>query len=145
MASLNEIAVELPTKLGNMYWRSDCQYITPIIRDQQEIEPAESMVFQGLLAPGKHFLDVGAHVGWYSVLAGLIVGSSGKVFAVEPEPTNFQLLEANLRRHNFQGFSTCYQAAAWYTNQEGAFPHWSAYKINIIKNKSPYKKLRLIR
>ncbi|MBD2859869.1 FkbM family methyltransferase [Spongiibacter sp. KMU-158] len=42
-------------------------------------------------------VDVGANIGYYSVLGAAAVGSQGKVFAFEPEPANFSLLEENLR------------------------------------------------
>jgi FkbM family methyltransferase len=45
------------------------------------------------------FLDVGAHAGYFSVLASRIVGDGGHVMAVEPHPRNLELLRANLWRH----------------------------------------------
>lgn len=41
-------------------------------------------------------LDVGAHVGLFSVLAGRAVGSGGRVIAFEPEATTANLLRSNL-------------------------------------------------
>src|SRR5213593_2678955 len=44
------------------------------------------------LKKGDTFIDVGAHIGYYSRLAARVVGSSGRVFAVEPDPRNLPLL-----------------------------------------------------
>lgn len=47
------------------------------------------------LGPGKVFYDLGANVGYYTLLASRIVGAEGKVVSVEPLPRNV----AFLRRH----------------------------------------------
>lgn len=51
------------------------------------------------LKPGHVFLDVGAHIGYYSALAASIVGPKGLVLAFEPEPTNMGLLRRNTERY----------------------------------------------
>jgi FkbM family methyltransferase len=51
---------------------------------------------QELLKPGMTFVDVGAHVGQYSLLASGLVGSEGTVHSFEPEPETFDLLEHNV-------------------------------------------------
>lgn len=43
---------------------------------------------RSLLKPGDHFVDCGANVGYVTLLASRIVGPTGKVDAVEPEPHN---------------------------------------------------------
>jgi len=59
-------------------------------------EPATTDLFKELLKPGMVMADVGAHVGYFSLLAAEIVGPSGKVFAFEPEPGNHGLLRKNI-------------------------------------------------
>ena len=46
-------------------------------------------LFFRLLAPGDVFIDVGAHIGFFTLLASRLVGPSGKVIAVEGEEVNF--------------------------------------------------------
>ena len=48
-----------------------------------------------LLRPGDVFFDVGAHVGFYTLLAAMCVGKAGKVIAFEPLPRKLRFL----RRH----------------------------------------------
>jgi len=48
-----------------------------------------------LIAPGDVCLDIGANIGYYSVLFSNLVGPKGKVIAIEPDPDNFQLLIKN--------------------------------------------------
>jgi FkbM family methyltransferase len=57
-----------------------------------------------LLDPGATFVDLGANLGYYTVLAGLRVGPRGRIFAFEPEADNFALLERNLADN---GLSHC--------------------------------------
>ena len=48
------------------------------------------------LQPGDMFVDVGAHIGLFSVLAARLVGSRGQVLAFEPDPDNFRYLQKNV-------------------------------------------------
>lgn len=50
--------------------------------------------------PGQVVIDVGAHVGRYTLLSSKLVGPGGKVIAVEAAPANFYLLQRNLRLNN---------------------------------------------
>lgn len=45
-----------------------------------------------ILAPGDAMIEVGAHVGYVSVIAAALVGPTGRVVAVEPNPANFERL-----------------------------------------------------
>jgi FkbM family methyltransferase len=42
------------------------------------------------LRPGDVFIDVGAHIGWFTVWASRFVGNQGSVYAFEPEPYNYK-------------------------------------------------------
>lgn len=50
-----------------------------------------------LLRPGSHFVDGGANLGYFTLLAARWVGRSGRVDAFEPDPANRQRLNAHLR------------------------------------------------
>jgi FkbM family methyltransferase len=52
-----------------------------------------------LLRPGSHFVDGGANLGYFTCRAMRRVGSTGRVDAFEPDPTNRARLTANLRRN----------------------------------------------
>lgn len=47
------------------------------------------------LAPGDCFLDIGAHYGYYTLLAETLVGSTGRVISLEPASVAFDLLRRN--------------------------------------------------
>lgn len=59
------------------------------------------------LKAGATFIDVGAHYGFYSLLAACLTGEKGRVLALEAGPRNFELLKANLE--------ACPNAAALHT------------------------------
>lgn len=48
-----------------------------------------------LLVPGMTVIDAGAHVGVYSLLAARLVGSEGRVYAIEPQSDCLQFLKRN--------------------------------------------------
>lgn len=50
---------------------------------------------------GDTALDIGAHIGYYTLLLARLVGENGKVFAFEPEPANFALLKKNVKVNGF--------------------------------------------
>lgn len=62
----------------------------------------ELKVLRNLLRPGDVFLDIGAHVGWYTLHAAQLVGPSGRVDAFEALPANANALKANVERNGFQ-------------------------------------------
>jgi len=58
-------------------------------------EPHVIRCLAALLRPGDTFVDVGAHIGFFSLIASSLVGSSGKVYAFEADSTLFQTLHSN--------------------------------------------------
>jgi FkbM family methyltransferase len=59
-------------------------------------EPNNSRAIERLLRTGDVFVDVGANIGYDSLLASQLVGSSGTVVAIEPSPPIFHQLETNI-------------------------------------------------
>lgn len=47
--------------------------------------------------PGFWVVDIGAHIGYYTLLLSRLVGADGRVFCFEPVPTNFEFLSENVR------------------------------------------------
>ncbi len=70
--------------------------VTQSILMQGVWEPKVTAFVSSSLAPGNVFIDVGAHVGYYSLLAAPLVGPTGKVVAVEPNPPTIARLERNI-------------------------------------------------
>jgi FkbM family methyltransferase len=62
-----------------------------------DFERQETRWVRRWLRPGMSFVDVGANVGYFTLLAASRVGPEGRVFACEPSPEAFARLEATLR------------------------------------------------
>jgi len=59
-------------------------------------EPQTTELFREVVKLGMTVVDVGAHIGYYTILASKLVGPGGKVFAFEPEPNNYADLKRNI-------------------------------------------------
>lgn len=72
----------------------------------QFYEQGASNFLASALREGDSFIDIGSHIGYFSLLASIIVGSSGQVFAIEPEPSNFDQLTTNISLNKFSNIKT---------------------------------------
>lgn len=70
------------------------------IRWDYEAKNARTIVEN--LKPGDVFWDIGAHVGYFTVIASRAVGPSGKVVSLEPSPVNLAYLRRNVALHKAQ-------------------------------------------
>lgn len=59
-------------------------------------EPRQTERFLRCVGPGDTVFDVGAHAGYYTLLASFRVGAGGRVFAFEPDPRNARYLRGNV-------------------------------------------------
>ena len=95
--SPNPVEINLPA-IGqpfSLYLHEDNELFCNSVRRNKTYEPMETRLVVSTLQEGDVFLDIGANVGWYSVIAARKVGASGKVIAFEPDPDNFGLLKKN--------------------------------------------------
>lgn len=70
-------------------------YITGGKSHFSEIKLAKFLIAN--LQANDTFVDIGAHYGYFSLLAAHLVGQDGKVYAFEPSPISFQLLKENAK------------------------------------------------
>lgn len=91
-------------------------------RGWQGYEPEMTGLFYRLAESAATVLDVGAHAGFYSLLAGL-ANPPARVFAFEPMPRVFASLERNVKLNQLANVK-CFSAAVGATNgtQEFYFP-----------------------
>ncbi len=82
-----------------------------------EYEPLTTMMIEELLSDGSVFVDVGAHVGLFTVPACKWVGDGGKVVAFEPHPDNYAMLMRNVETNGMQACVSVEHAAVSNNNQ----------------------------
>jgi FkbM family methyltransferase len=73
----------------------------PILR-QRAYEPHVTAAVRAALQPGMTFLDIGANIGFFTLLAARAVGPTGRVVAVEPFQSNLKLLYLSARANRFE-------------------------------------------
>jgi FkbM family methyltransferase len=63
-------------------------------------EPSLTSWLTRTLRPGDVFVDVGANIGYYALLAARLVGNRGSVVAIEPSPVAHAALRRNVARNH---------------------------------------------
>lgn len=107
------------------------QVISPRLRAEGIWEPYETQLLLALLQPGDVLVDVGANIGYFSLIAAAAVGEQGRVIAFEPHATNFDLLQRNVALNDFAsriecvcaGLSDRAGAGALYVSAENSGDH----------------------
>src|SRR2546423_4763049 len=88
------------------------------------IEEYEPDVWRSLMAEiraGDWVVDIGTFIGLYTISLGKRVGPKGRVFAFEPDPRNFAMLEENVRLNGLDGRVELVCAAAGSSDGEVCF------------------------
>jgi FkbM family methyltransferase len=93
------LLVELPD--FKMFVRLNDNFIGAVIARDKQYEPHVTRALKGLLTPGATFVDVGANIGYFSLLAASLVGPAGRVLAFEPNQTNCELLRQSATANDF--------------------------------------------
>jgi len=75
-------------------------------------EPEVTHFLERSVRGGQTAIDLGAHVGYFTLLLAKLVGPAGRVIAFEPDPDNFQLLERNVRANGYENVTLHRQAVA---------------------------------
>jgi FkbM family methyltransferase len=77
-----------------------------------EVEPAIQEILVERLKPGMVFYDLGANIGFFTLLAARLVGGKGKVFSFEPDPEIAGRLRRNIEQNAFTNV-TVVEAGIW--------------------------------
>lgn len=81
---------------------------TLLLFGERELE--HKRMLELVLKPGMNVLDIGANIGYYALMELGLIGSTGKLVAVEPSPSNVELLRRNLALNGYTGVEV-HQAA----------------------------------
>jgi FkbM family methyltransferase len=88
-------------RIADLFWGEQMlvtipEEVSSFIYRYRYFEPELTGALVHYLKEGMVFLDLGAHYGYFSKLAALLVGAGGRVIAVEPIPATFRILEKNV-------------------------------------------------
>jgi FkbM family methyltransferase len=96
---------------GHRFWME-----IPLDRDIQYAvgvyEPAVVAHLVRTVRPGDVCIDAGSHLGYVALLLGTLVGPTGRVLALEPTPSTFAQLRANVARNHLDHVVAIEVAAA---------------------------------
>jgi FkbM family methyltransferase len=79
--------------IGGWYWVDRLRF--ELLMEWFEFDEVESC--KKIIRPGMTVLDIGAHIGYYSLLFSRLVGPTGRVIAFEINPENFETARENVR------------------------------------------------
>lgn len=97
---------------GGMAYRCDLRYVAS--REMcltGRYAPRETALLRALLKPGDTLVDVGANLGYFTLVGAALVGAGGRVVALEPDPRMAAELEENVRRNRLAQVHTIRAAA----------------------------------
>ena len=106
----HSVQVQAPTPWGQRMTVTLPDDVSVFLHRNGFFEYELSAFYLRFLRRGMTFVDIGAHMGYFSMLASRAVGRTGRVLAFEPTPSTFRVLMANTgTEHNV----TQVNKAAW--------------------------------
>lgn len=90
------------TPSGDLFWLNNTGYLDQKIIQEGEFEPMSTAAIKRLVKPGFTVLDVGANIGYYTVLTSKLVGDAGRVIAFEPTKHFLEVLNRNIAVNNLK-------------------------------------------
>ena len=100
-------------------------------------EAAFMAIMDDTVTEGMTCIDLGANIGYATLLMLKNVGKNGFVYAKEPDPNNLDLLESNINENNFQ--DKCELIKCAMSNYDGELSFWQSSRPNcssVLKKKT---------
>jgi FkbM family methyltransferase len=90
------------------------------------------------------FLDIGAHYGYFTLLATKLIGAKGTILAFEASPETYQILEQNLSKFNnvqtFQALVSNHTDAQDFYVFPNLYSEYNSFGVDAYKNEAWFKK-----
>jgi len=80
------------------------------LQNFNQFEPQTTQIFLKYIKQGNTIIDIGANIGYYSILAAKKTGPKGRVMAIEPEPKNISQLKSNITLNKLTNITVIHQA-----------------------------------
>lgn len=123
---------------------SDLNVGKPIYTNKM-YEPEVTKVLKSKLKKGMCFIDIGANIGYFSMLAASLTGPEGHVYSFEPFESNIKLLHLNATLNKFNvkiyPFALANEEKLWsygYSGSNGNIVEIGANAASILSNKVVY-------
>lgn len=126
---IEEPGIRLVETPGGRLFVSDADQgsVARALRNKGRYEKGWTAWMRANVGAGMHVVDVGANIGYYTVLLASLVGPTGRVVACEPDPGNATLLRRSVVENRFvhvqvveaavsdaEGRATLHQDSAWH-------------------------------
>ena len=121
---------------------SDKTYLEPFSHNQLYEEDV-STILNKLLKKGMNVINIGASIGYFTLLAARQVGPKGKVFAFEPFPGSVKLLEKNVDANGYKNVETVQMAVSNKTGSSSLFLKPDTTQHFVSNSKQDYKKIKI--
>lgn len=79
-----------------LYVRRNDFFIGAVIAEERRYEPHVNDELSNLLREGDVFVDIGANIGYFTLMGASLVGPNGYVYAFEPHPDNCKSIQMSL-------------------------------------------------
>jgi FkbM family methyltransferase len=110
----------------------------------ESYEPFQTEVSKIVLKEGDIAVDIGANIGYYTLLFAKLVGKKGKVIAFEPEPETFTLLKKNVETSRYKNIEIHQKAVSDKEGKVRLYLHRGDLGYNSIsKSKGCYKSIEV--
>jgi len=97
---------------SKMYVNTEDKTMVPCLLSEGVWEKDKTELFKKNMKPGMTVVDVGAGIGYYTLIAAKLVGNNGIVYAFEPEPCNYELLCRNIKLNGLTNVVTIKKAVS---------------------------------
>jgi len=102
-------SVKIPSSIelfGNKMYLKKQSFVSWKLSQEGIYEETETRYVMDQIKEGQIVLDIGANIGYYTLIFANLVGKKGHVFAFEPEPDNFDVLKKNVETNNYKNTTT---------------------------------------
>ncbi|MBU2564047.1 FkbM family methyltransferase [Patescibacteria group bacterium] len=103
-------------------------------------EPFETKIIKSVIKKDNTVIDIGANIGYYTLLFAKLVGRNGKIIAFEPDPDNFFLLKKNVEINGYKNATLIQKAVSNKIGTTKLYLHKNDKKQHSIYNSNNSRK-----
>jgi FkbM family methyltransferase len=89
-----------------LFFGEEDKSLISFLLTNNDYEKETREVIEDLVLPGHTFIDLGANIGYFSLIAAKLVGNKGRVFSFEPTPSTLNFLSKNISKNGFSNIVT---------------------------------------